>query len=78
MDFKDWRDFLFKYESHGAHFHGEGDPPDLILEMRPEPDSDHWLVAFRPPGFPDTSEVRNEMRREILEDWAAWRQKCSS
>lgn len=61
-----WKSFLKMYETQGAHFHGEGDPPDLILEVRPSAESQDWLVEFRPQGHPDTDKVRNGMCWEML------------
>jgi len=61
-----WETFLKIYQACGAHFHGEGDPPDLILEVRPSPDSQSWLVVARPQDHPDTNDVRNQMCEEML------------
>ena len=61
-----WETFLKTHQACGAHFHGEGDPPDLILEVRPSPDSQSWLVVARPLGHPDTDDTRNQMCEEML------------
>jgi hypothetical protein len=60
-----WETFLKIHQACGAHFHGEGDPPDLILEVKPSPDSQGWLVVARPQGHPDTDDARNEMCEEM-------------
>ena len=62
-----WEEFLKTYESQGAHFHGEGDPPDLILEVRPTAESQDWLWVYRPEGTEPTDEVKNEMCKEMME-----------
>jgi hypothetical protein len=60
-----WQKFLERYKSFGAHFHGEGDPPDFMLEMRPYPDSQSWLWVWRPNGTERTDEVKNAMCWEM-------------
>jgi len=65
-DKRGWERFLELHESQGAHFHGEGDPPDLVLELKPTSESQDWLVVCRPPGYPDTDKVREGMCWEML------------
>jgi hypothetical protein len=61
-----WQKFLERYKSFGAHFHGEGDPPDFMLEMRPHPNSQDWLWVWRPNGSERTDEVKNAMCMEMV------------
>jgi hypothetical protein len=63
-----WKTFLERHQDCGAHFHGEGDPSDLILEMRPTKDAQNWLVIYRPDGHADNDKVRNGMCWEMLQE----------
>jgi len=62
-DKKGWERFLGQWEAHGAHFHTEAG--DLMLEMRPKPDSQEWLWVYRPESE-DSDKVREGMCWEIL------------
>lgn len=61
-----WEEFLEKYAHLDAHFHGEGNPPDLVLEMRPEVGSQEWLWVWRPNGCVDTADLRDGMCKEMM------------
>ena len=61
-----WQKFLDRYKDFGVHFHGEGDPPDLLLEMRPYSDSQDWLWVDRPNGTEPTDEVKDAMCWEMV------------
>lgn len=71
---KHWEKFLERFKHLNAHFHGEGDPPDILLEMRPAEDDDDWLYTYRPPGSfeHDLDRVKDEMCREVEKEWQEW------
>jgi len=60
---KGWERFLERWKDHEAHFHSEAG--DLMLEMKPSPDSQDWLWAYRPENV-DSDKTREGMCWEIL------------